>query len=613
MADVNTIAAGGKPNQGTKKDKRLKENDASKKPWMSSDELQAISDLINQLTAAPETATPDVDPHAGKGTPFTVLIMIEGLETSDGRMFELGGTTWREPIPFMVQDTSPHGPGQIPLPAWAAGQVEQLYRDPDDETRIMGAGHLMDNEAGARAEEIIRGAFRGVSVDAYDENPVGPDVQPTVVDQDGWPVDVLLRYSEPTINRVTLVPTPAFEMTCIWLADEEMPAIAQGVGGGEVDRDAEPEVVEVKNPFEMLVASAGGPLNPPRDWFFTPEPDRYQPMEVTADGRISGHIAPFGQCYLNDGKTCETAPRSNTVPPYKSFHRTEAECGDGTRVACGFLTMGTKHERALFSVQPGQAMDHYDHTGTIGAKVRCSNGVHGIWASGALLPGLADRELAILQGPEVSGDWRRWQDPEDGSWHALELLGLLAVPVPAYPGARSRPELLVASGGQIIGQFGSLDPTCDECNEEAPLSAADLARIERLESVVGLLLGDASEDLRALAGLSSEDLAALAAFTAEAATAEPEDAEVVAELEIDLTAPLTPSEMATWFAKYDGPQRVEMAMDGRARPDGSVAIGDAADLVFAVRAAGAKPSPALMKHLARNAERLGAQLPTPAV
>lgn len=556
------------------------------------------------VTTTMPVAPPVAD--AGQGIPFNLLLCVEGLETSDGRMFELGSTSWRDlPIPFMVQDTSPHGPGQQPAPAWAAGQIEKIWRDPDDPSRILGSGHFMPNEAGQRGADILQHAFRGVSVDAYGTDPTGPILQPTAVDQAGDPLAVLVRFGEQTVHRVTMVPTPAIAPCCAWLDSEQMPAAAAAAHGSDIPNDTAPDVYDVPatNAFEHLVAAGGGPVNPPRDWFFTPEPDHYQPIEVTPDGHWTGHIAKAGQCYLGS-HPCKTAPMSTTVPPYKGFHRTVAQCNDGTEVACGWLTMDTKHANRSAAVDAGQVADQYDHTGTLGAKIRCSNGAYGVWSSGAVMPGLSDRELAILQGPEVSGDWRSWQDPHDGSWHSLELLGVLGVPFPAFPGTRTRPELLVASGGEIVGQIGQILP-CDD--EGEPMNAAERAEFDamadRLQTVE-------AQNAVLIAAAGPEVLAQLAVPPAEgaaddiAATVEGDDTVAIpVELAPDLSIPLSVSEQATYFGKYDPAARAQGAILGRAFPDGSFMIADTDDLFAAARMW--KGDERTKMHLQRNADALG--------
>jgi hypothetical protein len=526
------------------------------------------------------------EPAQAVGTAFTALMLVEGLETSDGRLFELGTTTWRQtPIPFMIRDTAVHGPGETPAPTWVGGQIDSIERDPTDPSRILGRGHLIPNADGQRAEEIARHGFRGVSIDGYGDSPVPPDEQVTVVDQDGIPAAVLTRYADTVIDKLTLVPTSALEGCCLWFDDEPMPPVAAELHGAVVDPNAAPDVVVITDPYEQLVASAGGPLNPPREWFFTPEPDEYQPLEVSADGHVTGHIARAGQCHLSNKSRCDTAPPSTSIPPYKSFHRTTAKCADDPEVACGWLTVDAKHDWN-FQHTAAEAADHYDHTGTLAAKIRLSNGRHGVWASGTLLPGLDDRTLAILQGPEVSGDWRRWQDPDNGQWFGLEVQGVLAVPFPAFPGTRTRPELLVASGtGEVEAQVGFLEP-CD-CDEELPMDD-ELAQVTET----------------ALEVESEREPALVASAAVNQVDVDYADA-LIASMD-DTPVPLTPQERAAAFTKYDRDTRAALATTGEARVDGTIVIVDLDDLHLQIRAAATDPTTtaAVRRHISRRATAL---------
>lgn len=594
--------------------------------------------------------SPDISNH---GVPFCALLCVEGLETSDGRMLELGTTTWRDtPLPFMVQDTTAHGEGQTPAPAWAAGQIDEIYRDPTDASRIMGRGHLMPNADGQKALELMQHSFRGVSIDAYPSSPLPPDVQATAVDQAGEPIAVLVRYSDSVISRLTMVPTPALECCCAWLADEQPPQIAQDAHGAVKPTGEEPQMMIAPNPYEQLVASAGGPVNPPRSWFFTPEPDHYQPVEVV-DGHLTGHAFMQGQCHIGYVGKCETAPPSTTNPPFKGFHRTVTRCEDGSEVACGWLSLDTKHNWD-FDASYAETADYYDHTGTLVAKIRASNGKYGTWMSGAVVPGIDDRIAWLLQGPEVSGDWRRYVDPDTNTEHVRELNSMLAVPIPGFQGSRTRPELLVASG-EIVAQHGSIVP-CDCDDEGEPMTPEERAEFDQLKRAVGVLVASATPetlakiqgdafvrgivegtansvqfglDVAALAAAGDPALAAaltqkptmggpVGALTIDNtltldATA-PDDAALrieadalVASIEgadlVDLTVPLSASELARYVGRYDTAARALMAVDGLARRDGSVAIADEDDLLAAARQYGADPRAAA--HIRQVAARMG--------
>lgn len=254
----------------------------------------------------------------------------------------------------------------------------------------------------------------------------------------------------------TAVPFGAFEATTIWFDDEPTPERVTATHGQQIPMDAPPEIVA--EPIAALVASAGGPKNPPRAWFHVEPPERYMAPSVTAEGQFMGHLGKAGTCHIGAVGRCETIPASATG--YRYFHRTLAETAEGEKVACGWLTMNTTHMRNLHA-SAEQTMNHYDSTGSQVAKIRIIDTPNGPWACGAVAPGLSDELIWKLQGPEVSGDWRNI----DG--HYRELVAVLAVPLPGF--LTQRPEALVASGA-IVAQVGTLP--CDECG---PSTVEDLA------------------------------------------------------------------------------------------------------------------------------------------
>lgn len=434
------------------------------------------------LQAVAGYALPADDPNTG--TPFNVFLAPEGFESGDGRLLELGTTTWRDPPnALMFQDTTAHGPGS-PAPAWFAGAISSIWRDPADASRIIGRGNLVPGADGQRAEAMIRAGLRGVSIDGIGGMQRPPVEQVTQVDENGNPINALVRYSDTRIMGATVVAHPAFEPCCIWFDDEPTPERVTMTHGQQIPLDIQPSVVD--SGLEALVASAGGPMRPPRDWFFTDEPDHYQPITVRADGFISGHLGQAGTCHIGQVGKCETIPRSSAS--YRYFHRTLAETASGDKVACGWLTMNTSHQRNL-RASASDTMAHYDNTGTQVAKIRVIDGAHGPWACGAVSPGLSEEDIWKLQGPEVSGDWR------DIDGHYRELVAVLTVPLPGF--LTQRPEALVASG-QIVAQIGTLP--CDECG---PSTVVDFpanglsVRLSLAESQLALLRPLAMEALRA--------------------------------------------------------------------------------------------------------------------
>lgn len=221
----------------------------------------------------------------------------------------------------------------------------------------------------------------------------------------------------------------------------------------------------------MLLTVA--PLTPPKEWFYTPEPDHLQPMRYGADGRVTGHLAPWDTChmgFLNGAfSECVKAPRSKT--DYQFFHVGTMETKEGDLVGIGKLTYDTDHAPVQVGLQA--ASRHYDNTGSVGAFVRAINGQYGIWLSGAVRSDLAPEGVRDLRANGPSGDWRLY----NGN---LELIASLAVPVQGFPIPKTQLSLAASASGEGEVQTLILPPFTDMDVEEAEYEARDMSRIEYL-------------------------------------------------------------------------------------------------------------------------------------
>jgi hypothetical protein len=384
-------------------------------------------DALAKIMGAPGAQAADT------GKPFTVFITVEGLETHDGRLFERGGLEPRAtlPIPLMVQERAEHG-GQGDTTSWFAGSIDEVFRDPRDDTRWMGRGHLMANENGKRAEELIQGGLKFVSVDASADD-VTLDIR-SIDSETGMPVDALYRYGHGRIMGATITPFPAFEQCTIWLDGEAEPDSVAATHGGDVELTKEPELIETEGPL-LLLASGGGPARPPASWFENPKLRAETPLTIDDEGRVFGHIATWNTCHIGTADTCITAPTSPSS--YAYFHTGEVLCATGERIAVGTLTLGTGHANIRDSAST--AMAHYDHTGTGAVDMRCGDDDYGIWCAGAVRPHMTERDIRTLMAAAPSGDWRRING-------FLELVAVLAVNVPGFPVPRTQAR--VASGAE---------------------------------------------------------------------------------------------------------------------------------------------------------------------
>lgn len=208
------------------------------------------------------------------------------------------------------------------------------------------------------------------------------------------------------------------------------------------------------------------PLHPPGEWFFEPEADRPTPLTFDDEGRVFGHLAVWGSChtgFLNGAfAECVQPPRSQT--DYSYFHVGRMRTEEGKDVSIGKVTYDTDHAPLTAGLQA--ASRHYDHTGSVGAYVRASDGRHGIWLSGAVRSDLPPEGLRDLRANGPSGDWRLFN-------RNLELIASLAVPVQGFPVPQA--QLALAASGAEDGVSALILPGFSE--EFAP----EMGREEYLE------------------------------------------------------------------------------------------------------------------------------------
>lgn len=189
----------------------------------------------------------------------------------------------------------------------------------------------------------------------------------------------------------------------------------------------------------------------PNAWMFehvTDQPVRLG-VNVANDGRhIFGYAALWGTCHIGHPDVCITAPHEDYHTHYLLGEVLTAE---GKRIAVGNVTLGTGH--ASLGVNPRQAVEHYDDTGTCVADVVIGNDENGIWFAGAIRHGTPAGRVAELRAAKLSGDWRRIGGK-------MRLVALLAVNVPGFgvPQLATR----VSHGTQLALVAAGLDETAHQ-------------------------------------------------------------------------------------------------------------------------------------------------------
>jgi hypothetical protein len=364
----------------------------------------------------------------------TVLVIPEGVDSSDGRSYPPGSLTWRETVPLQFTDeTTEHHEG-----AFHVGNLTNLRRQTVEGATWIVAELTFDNDEDAAEAMRLADELKiaGVSADVAQVWEASDEL-----DAEGFPVFNLVSAE---IVGVTQVPMPAFDGARILSASE---------------------TVELVPP--MITAALLPALE--ADWFADPELDKPTPLTVTPEGRIYGHLATWGTCHIGFDGVCVTPPDS--ASDYAYFHT-----GSVLETAVGHITLGTGH--ASLSADSHSATEHYDNTGTCAADIRVGEDAHGIWVAGAARP---DADLDALRAASLSGDWRRI----DGS---LELVAALAVNVPGFPIPRTQASMAASAQTALVAS-GIVQPEPDK---------SDLTLVYEALSVMGskldALLGPEDED-----------------------------------------------------------------------------------------------------------------------
>lgn len=183
------------------------------------------------------------------------------------------------------------------------------------------------------------------------------------------------------------------------------------------------------------ITAAGFPIKPPLAWFDDPHLSGPTPLTVTADGRVYGHIASWGQKHVGMPGNV-TPPRSRTG--YQFFNKGLLATAEGKDVAVGQLTLAGGH--APIYADAARAVEHYDNTRSAAADIHVGEDTHGIWAAGAVRPDVDDLRMRSLRASVPSGDWR----PINGR---LELVAVCQVNSGGFPIARA---MVASATGEVV-------------------------------------------------------------------------------------------------------------------------------------------------------------------
>ena len=513
---------------------------------------------------------------SGAGAKFFIPMLVpEEVESGDGRKFKKGAISVRDlPVPLLWQIKTGSGhDGSV-----VVGRIDYIEKL---ESGMGNAYGVFDSGPyGREAERLVRHGFlRGVSVD-LDQFEAKEDKKPKTTksensEENSEDEAEFISKDKMTINKArimaaTIVAKPAFQECSIELQNE-----------GDQEDNLTPEdgvyeeSMEDFADLEPIMASgflkSPVPLIPPADWFKNPGFTKATPLTVDDDGRVYGHIAAWQVSHIGLPRATKP-PRSRSK--YAYFNTGVVRTQEGTDVPVGQLTLAGGH--APLNADAASAAKHYDDTASAVADIYVGEDEYGIWCAGSLRPDLDEMQIRALRASAPSGDWR----PINGS---LELVAICQVNVPGFPTARAmiasgKVFSLVAAGASYMAAMRCSGAAC-ALNTKAELLGQLAATAPDLKSRVR----EAKKSLKE---------ASLQAITASAA--EMREKTLVAAAVAEL-------------AKIPEDERMDLAKEGKAMPDGAYPIRDVEDLKNAIRAYGrAKSSErrAVRKHIIKQARRL---------
>lgn len=349
---------------------------------------------------------------------WSAVLARTGVRTGDGRILSEGGGASRDlPLPLSYQRVTDDGHKGSEL----IGRIETVRIG---DGMVTATGSLFDSVPYDVVEAIESEAV-GPSVDLDDIEYVMDENENIVLTQ--W-----------RVAGTTVVQIPAFADVSLTLDPEPVPAVYESAGMDSWEAYSASLATFAVQERERLAA----PVLPPAEWFARPDVDRVTPLTVTAEGRVFGHIAPWGECHVGL-PGCVTAPSSLTN--YTAFHQHSQPVQGGQRVPAGVLVTGPRHADPHLAFKAAQ--QHYDDLDAAVAKVVAGEDEFGIWVAGWMLPDANPARVEQFLASPVSGDWRN----VGGS---LELIAVCSVNAPGFPVPRAR--VAFANGAQqaLIGSFG---------------------------------------------------------------------------------------------------------------------------------------------------------------
>lgn len=360
-------------------------------------------------------------------------IVVEDVDSGDGRRIAPGALTWRElPLTLMSMFRNPDG-GLGHAAAEASGRIDNIWRDEANPNLIWGEGVYDDDEVGRRAYAKLKTrSLRGVSVDLCD---LVAEYEPPADEMS----DGKLTVISAAIMGATHCAFPAFAEAHIEVFNEDDEVIVASSGERIMAR-----VFSAYDSQLALVASGPAvqrrfPVRPPLAWFqAAPANTDPYPVRVNSDGRIHGFVAAWDSCHISFPDRCVRPPRSSCN--YAEYRKGEVETAEGVMVATGPVMTDTVHPNKRMRASDAQAF--YADTGCAAGDIVAYDLDHGIYVAGAMRSSATDEQVRILRASDWSPDWRKVQGRP-----GIECLAMLAV---NNSGFKVPLTLVASAGGEVV-------------------------------------------------------------------------------------------------------------------------------------------------------------------
>lgn len=237
------------------------------------------------------------------------------------------------------------------------------------------------------------------------------------------------------------------------------------------------EVDDVNDQLLQNLAASAIPVAPPDEWFEDPKLTKRTTLTVSEDGRVFGHIAPWGVSHIGMAGSVK-APR-NRSGQYAYFRTGQLVTASGKSVRVGQLTVAGGHAPTAPGTTVEAAVKHYDDTASGVADVAVGEDEHGIWAAGALRPNVTPEQVRVMRACPPSGDWR----VIGGNF---ELVAACHVNVQGFPIAAAG-----YSGGALTALVAAGARQMAEQRLVEQADAAMMDRLNQLETMVSSLVASA--------------------------------------------------------------------------------------------------------------------------